>query len=123
MTPSKRSFLSMRPARGRRSGFAVTAVLAAGLGLAACSSPSTTAPNTAPLELGMTPDAAATALGVPLEPVAGRPGSEVFFAKLPAGTPGFPVDGLLYLQFRHGRLTGWKRDWHIGPNGGPVIQQ
>lgn len=89
--------------------------------LAACSPPLTTAPNTAPLELGMTPEAASVALGVPLEPVAGSPGSEVYFARLPAATPGFyTVDSLLYLQFRKGRLTGWKRDWHIGPSGRPL---
>lgn len=119
MVPSERFPLRAPP---ERRGFAAALALALGLWLAACSSPSTTAPNTAPLELGMTPDAAAVALGTSLEPVAGRPGSEVFFAKLPAGTPGYPVDGLLYLQFRNGRLTGWKRDWHIGPAGGPVQQ-
>jgi hypothetical protein len=138
MLPSERSPLTTQPIRSSRNGLAAAGavarafarksraktcanwlMLAAGLWLAACSSPSTTAPNTAPLELGMTPDAASVALGVPLEPVAGAPGSEVYFAKLAAGTPGYPVDGLLYLQFRSGRLTGWKRDWHIGPNGGP----
>ncbi len=138
MLPSEPSPLTTRPTGGWRNGLAAAwavaraaarkrqakgcanwLMLAAGLWLAACSSPSTTAPNTAPLELGMTPDAASVALGVPLETVAGAAGSEVYFAKLAAGTPGYPVDGLLYLQFRSGRLTGWKRDWHIGPNGGP----
>lgn len=90
--------------------------LACAAWLGGCVTPPTTAPNTAPLELGMTPAAASAALGVPLEPIAGRPGSEVFVARLPAATPGItPVDGLVYLQFRKGRLTGFKRDWHIGP--------
>jgi hypothetical protein len=90
--------------------------LACAAWLAGCATPSTTAPNTAPLEFGMTPAAASAALGAPLVPVAGRPGSEIFFASLPAGTPGFyRVDGPLYLQFRKGRLTGWKKDWHIPP--------
>lgn len=85
--------------------------------LTACATPPTTAPNTAPLEFGMTPAAASAALGAPLVPVAGRPGSDIFFASLPAGTPGIltRVDGLIYLQFRKGRLTGWKKDWHIPP--------
>ncbi len=86
--------------------------------LAACGTFSTTAPNTAPLELGMPPAAVATALGAPLVYVSGRPGSEIFFAALPAGIPGlYQADGLVYLQFRRGRLTGWKKDWHIGPHG------
>lgn len=89
--------------------------LAGALWLAGCVTPHGTAPNTAPLELGMTPDAAAVALGVPLQPIAGPPGSEVFVARLPAATPGpSPVDGLVWLQFRKGRLAGFKRDWHIG---------
>lgn len=85
--------------------------------LVGCATPPTTAPNTAPLEFGMTPAAASVALGVPLVPVAGRPGTEIFFASLPAGTPGIlnHVDGLLYLQFRRGKLTGWKKDWHVPP--------
>ena len=97
-----------------------SAIIVCTLWLAACASPPTTAPNTAPLEIGMTPEAASVALGVPLAPVQGQPGSEVYFAKLPAGTPGFyGIDGLLYLQFRKGRLTGWSRDWHIGSNVWP----
>ncbi|MFL9827588.1 hypothetical protein [Rhodoplanes sp. SY1] len=101
------------------TGFAGLAVAAA---LGGCVTPSTTAPNTAPLELGMTPQAASIALGVPLEPVAGQGASRTqgdsrtYVARLPAATPGLtPVDGLVWLQFRAGRLTGFKRDWHIGP--------
>ncbi|MBI5112292.1 MAG: hypothetical protein HZA68_10010 [Rhodovulum sp.] len=107
-----------RGAAARPAALLVTMGLAA-LSLAACATPSTTAPNTAPLELGMTPAAAAMALGAPLEPISGPPGSEVYVARVPAGTPGiFTVDGLVWLQFRKGRLTGIKRDWHVGPKGG-----
>jgi hypothetical protein len=90
-------------------------IIACASWLAACASPPTTTPNTAPLEIGMTPGGASVALGVPLQLVGDRPGSKVYFAELPAGTPGFyGIDGLLYLQFRKGRLTGWSRDWHSG---------
>ena len=69
-------------------------------------------PNIAPLAFGMTPQDAAAALGVTLTPVYGRAGSEVFYAVYPASIPGFySVDGRIYLQFRRGCLTGWKKDW------------
>jgi hypothetical protein len=69
-------------------------------------------PSTLPLAFGMTPQQAAGALGAPLVYDHGRPGSEVFFATRPAHIPGFyRVDRLVYLQFRHGCLTGWKNDW------------
>jgi hypothetical protein len=48
---------------------------------------------------------------VPLAYVAGRPGNEVFVAARPGGSGYFPRDDRLYLQFRKGRLTGWKGDW------------
>ena len=52
----------------------------------------------------------AAALGVPLVYVRGRPGNEMFAAERPS-----PVyrnrDARLFLQFRNGRLTGWKGDW------------
>lgn len=100
----------------RRRIVGLAGVLACAAVLGGCVTPSSTAPNTAPLELGMTPDAAAAALGVPLQPISGPAGSEVFLARLPAATPGpKPVDGLVWLQFRKGRLTGVKRDWHVGP--------
>jgi hypothetical protein len=100
----------------RRAIVGLAGALACAAWLGGCATPPSTAPNTAPLELGMTPAAASTALGVPLQSIAGRPGSEVFVARLPAATPGLtPVDSLVYLQFRKDRLTGFKRDWHIGP--------
>jgi len=66
-------------------------------------------------------EVASVALGVPLLPVEGGVDSDIYFAKLPAGTPGFyGIVGVIYLQFRNGRLTGWSRDWHIGSSIWPL---
>jgi hypothetical protein len=68
--------------------------------------------NTIPLQFGMTPEAAATALDTPLNPVSGRRGSEVYYAERPNGMPGWYVyDRQLWLEFRNGHLTGWRNDW------------
>jgi hypothetical protein len=70
--------------------------------------------NTVPLAFGMTPDEASAALGLPLTYHSGRPGSEIFIAVGHAGIPGFyPTDHGIALQFRRGRLTGWKKDWQL----------
>jgi hypothetical protein len=70
--------------------------------------------NVAPLAFGMTPQQVTTALGAPLTYVSGRPQAEVYYTVTPAGVPGFyPVDQSIYLQFRKGCLTGWKKDWHM----------
>ena len=38
----------------------------------------------------------------------------IFIAVGPAGVPGaYPVDMGIALQFRKGRLAGWKQDWHL----------
>lgn len=67
--------------------------------------------NAIPLAFGMTPEDVAVALNAPLEPVSGRRGSQVYYAKLP-WNPSAPVyDRELWLQFRNNRLTGWKNDW------------
>jgi hypothetical protein len=77
--------------------------------LAYCGAP---ASNTFPLAFGMTPKEAAHVLGVPLDYRSGRGGSKIYAAVGPAPIPGYyPVDTGLALQFRHGRLTGWKQDW------------
>ncbi len=69
-------------------------------------------PNVAPLAFGMTPQDASHALGVPLAPVYSRGRSDVFYAVYSPKIPGFyHVDGRIYLQFRRGCLTGWKKDW------------
>jgi hypothetical protein len=68
--------------------------------------------NNTPLAFGMGPDDAARALGVPLNYVKGRPGNEIFLAFRDIGGSGlFPHRHRLYLQFRGGRLAGWKGDW------------
>jgi hypothetical protein len=71
--------------------------------------------NAFPLAFGMSPEAAAAALNVPLTPLTGRRGSEVYYAQLPSGIPSLlglnAYDRQLWLQFRRGRLTGWKNNW------------
>jgi hypothetical protein len=72
----------------------------------------TTLSNTTPLVFGMSADDATAALGQPLAYVSGRPGDEVFLVYRSVGHSNwtFRADPL-YLQFRGGRLTGWKGDW------------
>ena len=68
--------------------------------------------NNVPLAYGMSADQAAFALGVPLNFVRGHPGDEIFLAFRGYGGSGlFPKRDRLYLQFRKGRLAGWKGDW------------
>jgi hypothetical protein len=68
--------------------------------------------NNVPLVFGMDAEDAARALGTPLNYVRGRPGDEVFLAFRNVGGSGlFLIKGRLYLQFRKGRLAGWKGDW------------
>lgn len=65
-----------------------------------------------PLNFGMSTEQAAQALGVPLNYVRGRPADELFLAlpNVKGATLASRSDGL-YLQFRRGRLAGWKGDW------------
>jgi hypothetical protein len=68
--------------------------------------------NTVPLAFGMDPQDVARALGAPLNYVSGRRGNEIFLAFRAFGGSGFfNRRDRLYLQFRQGRLTGWKGDW------------
>lgn len=68
--------------------------------------------NATPLVFGMGANAAAQALGVPLTYLRGRPGDEIYLAYRDIGGSGFfPRKDRLFLQFRKGRLTGWKGDW------------
>jgi hypothetical protein len=68
--------------------------------------------NNTPLAFGMGADQAAQALGVPLNYVRGRPGDEIFLAFRNIGGSGlFTKKDRLFLQFRKGRLAGWKGDW------------
>jgi hypothetical protein len=68
--------------------------------------------NNTPLVFGMDAEAAAQALGTPLNYISGRPGDETLLAFRNVGGSGlFFHKDRLYLQFRKGRLTGWKGDW------------
>ena len=79
--------------------------------LAYCGAPRS---NTLPLAYGMTAKQAEAALGEPLVYHSGRRGSEIYGAVGPTGIPGFyRVDAIIALQFRKGRLTGWKRDYRM----------
>ena len=70
--------------------------------------------NTFPLAFGMTAQQVSDALRSPLVQIRGRPGSEVFVAQYDSGAPGFyPLDERVWLQFRHGLLTGWRMHWNI----------
>ena len=72
----------------------------------------TTLSNNTPLAFGMDEATAANALGVPLNYISGRPGNEIFLAFRAYGGSGFfNRKDRLYLQFRRGRLAGWKGDW------------
>jgi hypothetical protein len=66
--------------------------------------------NTKPLVFGMSAQDAATALGMPLDYVSGPPGNEVLAAVRPSSGY-FNREARLFLQFRAGRLSGWKGDW------------
>ena len=68
--------------------------------------------NTAPLAFGMDAAQTAQALGQPLHYVRGRPGNEVYLAlRNLGGSRLIPYRHRLFLQFRHGRLAGWKEDY------------
>jgi hypothetical protein len=69
-------------------------------------------PSGAPLMFGMSEDEASAALGVPLSYVRGSRGNELLLAlpNVKGSALTIRSDGL-YLQFRRGRLTGWKGDW------------
>ena len=68
--------------------------------------------NNAPLVFGMGEEDAARALGTPLSYISGAPGDEIYLTfRSVGGTGFFNRRDRLYLQFRRGRLTGWKGDW------------
>ena len=68
--------------------------------------------NSTPLTFGMTADQASQVLGVQLIYVRGRRGDEMYLAlpNVKGSALSDRRDGL-YLQFRHGKLAGWKGDW------------
>ena len=68
--------------------------------------------NNAPLAFGMTVEQAAAALNAPLKYIRGTPGNEVFVApRWWQSASYFDRHDQVFLQFRSGRLTGWKGDW------------
>ena len=79
--------------------------------------------NTMPLAFGMDEESVAAALGAPLTYVSGTPGNETFAVIRMVNGDGFLFrKDPLYLQFRDGRLTGWKGDWSRGwLNRSPVF--
>jgi len=103
----------------RGMGFGVAAVLMAvamgtiGLSPAVAQQVTVTPPpNNTPLSFGMDAGTVAQVLGTTLIYVRGRPGDEMFLAlpNVKGAALSDRKDGL-YLQFRRGRLTGWKGDW------------
>jgi hypothetical protein len=69
-----------------------------------------------PLVFGMTPAQVEAVVQAPLVYLSGARGSERFLVERPATVPGFyPVDTRIVLQFRRGKLTGWRRDWQMRP--------
>jgi hypothetical protein len=98
-----------------RAMFAATIWMATTASLIAAIGPSPAsaqAANNTPLAFGMNADEAATALGTSLVYVRGRPGNEMFLAlpNVKGSALSDRRDGL-YLQFRRGKLEGWKGDW------------
>lgn len=72
----------------------------------------TTLSNNTPLAFGMDAEQTAHAIGQPLQYVRGRPGNEIYLALRNIGGSGLiPYRHRLFLQFRHGRLAGWKEDY------------
>ena len=64
------------------------------------------------LRFGMNLDEVVLVLGVPLTYVRGRPANELYLAlpNVKGSALSNRSDGL-YLQFRNGKLAGWKGDW------------
>jgi len=98
--------------RGRAFIMAATLMLAIAGAAHAQQAAIAVLPNRMPLAFGMNAEQASLALGVPLNYVRGRPGDELYLAlpNVKGMTLSYRSDGL-YLQFRRGRLTGWKGDW------------
>ena len=70
-----------------------------------------------PLVFGMTREHVEQVVQAPLIYLSGPRGSERYLVERPASVPGlYPVDTRIVLQFRRGRLTGWRRDWQMRPH-------
>src|SRR5581483_12408501 len=69
-----------------------------------------------PLVFGMTRDQVERVVQAPLVYLSGARGSERYIVERMSSVPGiYPVDTRIILQFRRGRLTGWRRDWQMRP--------
>jgi hypothetical protein len=69
-----------------------------------------------PLVFGMTPQEVERVVQAPLVYLSGRAGNERYFVERMSTVPGiYPVDTRIVLQFRRGRLAGWRRDWQMRP--------
>ncbi|HWL06366.1 MAG TPA: hypothetical protein VNQ99_15765 [Xanthobacteraceae bacterium] len=96
--------------RPLRAALAISALAAMLQGCAGMREP---ADNIAPLAFGLTEAETAAALGAPLVLVAGQPGRTAEY-RVDRGAgigPLSPAVTRVSLQFRNGRLTGWKRQW------------
>jgi hypothetical protein len=92
--------------------FFAVALCAVALSSAAVSPAEAQAANNTPLAFGMNVDQVSAVLGTTLVYVRGRPGNEMFLAlpNVKGSALSDRRDGL-YLQFRRGKLEGWKGDW------------
>ena len=71
-------------------------------------------PNNTPLWFGMDAEQVSRALGTTLIYIGGRPGDEMYLALSNVkGSALSDRKDRLYLQFRRGRLDGWKGDWGV----------
>jgi len=69
-----------------------------------------------PLAFGMTREQVEQLAQAPLIYLSGPRGSERYLIERLSTVPGvYPVDPRIVLQFRRGRLTGWRRDWQMRP--------
>jgi len=69
-----------------------------------------------PFVFGMTKDEVERVAEAPLIYLSGPRGSERYLIERWSTVPGgvlYPVDTRIVLQFRRGRLTGWRRDWQM----------
>jgi len=68
--------------------------------------------NNTPLVIGMNVEDTSRALGQPLHYVSGPPRAQIYLALRNLGGSGLiNHHDRLFLQFRNGRLTGWKEDY------------
>jgi hypothetical protein len=94
------SLASLEPAIAQQQGAALSLPFSATLS------------NNTPLAFGMNVEDVSRALGEPLSHISGRQGDEIYLAIRNIGGSGlFNHHDRLFLQFRKGRLTGWKGDW------------